>query len=306
MSQGLASRWSTATGGRRTLKRFALAASLAALWLAAGATPAAASVTLGQLGPNTATCVSGQDIDVFQASVASGNGYQVPATGTITSWSNNSAPGTGQSLTFKVFRKVNEPNVYAVVGHDGPRPLRDGVLSTFPASIPVQAGDLIGYNTLSSAGTSCTIPLSGVAGNSVLSTNPGLADGDSRSFSGASSNLLNLTAVFVPSNAVTVGKTALNKKKGTATLNLTVPNPGELTGSGKGVKAAAAGAATSKAVTAGAAQLLIKAKGKKKKQLKQKGKVKLNVIVTYTPTGGDPSTQSKRLKLKLNTKLRRR
>jgi hypothetical protein len=46
---------------------------------------------------------------------------------------------------------------------------------------------------------------------------------------------------------------------------------------------------------------LIKAKGKKKKQLNQKGKVKLNVAITYTPTGGDPSTQS--VKVKLQKKL---
>ena len=49
---------------------------------------------------------------------------------------------------------------------------------------------------------------------------------------------------------------------------------------------------------AGPAQLLIKATGKKKKKLTQKGKVKLNVAVTYAPTGGDPGTQSVKVKLK--------
>ena len=109
-------------------------------------------------------------------------------------------------------------------------------------------------------------------------------------------------AVFVkPSNAVTLGAITRNKKKGTATLPVNVPNPGELTGSGNGVKASSAGRAViSKSVGAGQAQLLIKAKGKKKKQLNQKGKVKLSVAVTYTPTGGDPSTQSVKVKLKKN------
>ncbi len=107
-------------------------------------------------------------------------------------------------------------------------------------------------------------------------------------------------AVFVkPSNVVTLGKITRNQKKGTATLTVNVPNPGELTGSGNGVKASSAGRAViSKSVGAGQAQLLIKAKGKKKKQLNQKGKVKLNLAVTYTPTGGDPSTQSVKVKLK--------
>jgi hypothetical protein len=108
-------------------------------------------------------------------------------------------------------------------------------------------------------------------------------------------------AVFVdPTNAFTLGKTALNKKKGTATLNLTLPNPGQLTASGNGVKASSAGARTSKSVGAGQAQLLIKAKGKKKRKLNETGKVKLNVAVTYTPTGGDPNTQSVKVKLKKN------
>jgi hypothetical protein len=107
-------------------------------------------------------------------------------------------------------------------------------------------------------------------------------------------------AVFVkPSNAVTLAQITRNQKKGTATLTVNVPNPGELTGSGNGVKASSAGRAViSKSVGAGQAQLLIKAKGKKKQQLNQKGKVRLNVAITYTPTGGDPSTQSVKVKLK--------
>jgi hypothetical protein len=56
---------------------------------------------------------------------------------------------------------------------------------------------------------------------------------------------------------------------------------------------------TSKAVSApGAVTLTIKAKGKKKRKLNETGKVKLNVAVTYTPTGGDPATQSVKMKLK--------
>jgi hypothetical protein len=102
-----------------------------------------------------------------------------------------------------------------------------------------------------------------------------------------------------PSNAFTLGAVARNKKKGTATLNLILPNPGELTASGNGVSAASAGRAViSKAVGVGPAQLLIKATGKKKRKLNETGKVKLNVVVTYTPTGGDPNTQSVMVKLK--------
>jgi streptogramin lyase len=103
----------------------------------------------------------------------------------------------------------------------------------------------------------------------------------------------------MPSNAFTIGAITRNKKKGTATLSANVPNPGELTASGSGVRASSAGrAVTSKSVGAGQAQLLIKATGKEKRKLNETGKVKLNVAVTYTPTGGDPSTQSVKVKLK--------
>jgi hypothetical protein len=102
-----------------------------------------------------------------------------------------------------------------------------------------------------------------------------------------------------PSNAFTLGAITRNKKKGTATITVNVPNPGELTGSGNGVKASSAGRAViSKSVGAGQAQLLIKAKGNKKRKLNETGKVKLSVAITYTPTGGDPSTQSVKVKLK--------
>ncbi len=74
------------------------------------------------------------------------------------------------------------------------------------------------------------------------------------------------TVTVIPLNAFSLGATQYNKKKGTATLNLTLPFPGHLTASGNGVSAASAGRAViSKAVGAGPAKLLIKAMGKKKR-----------------------------------------
>lgn len=109
---------------------------------------------------------------------------------------------------------------------------------------------------------------------------------------------MNLGATFIPdNNIVTLGKAERNTKKGTATLNLNLPNPGELTASGNGVKAASARAVLSKSVPAGPAQLLIKAGGKKKRKLNETGKVSLNVAITYTPTNGDPGTRSVKVKL---------
>jgi hypothetical protein len=112
---------------------------------------------------------------------------------------------------------------------------------------------------------------------------------------------VNVAAVFEPTNTFTFGRTARNKKKGTATLPVNVPNPGELVLSGNGLKPA--GARTSVAVAApGAVNLLIKARGKKKRKLNETGKVKLAPTISFTPTGGALSTQSTKLKLRKKLK----
>lgn len=95
-----------------------------------------------------------------------------------------------------------------------------------------------------------------------------------------------------PSNVFSVAGTTLNKKKGTATLNLILPGPGHLTGTGDGVSTISEG------VAGGPAQLPVRAVGKKKKKLSQNGKVTLGVTVTYTPTGGKSGTKSVSVKLK--------
>ena len=276
--------------------------AVAALSLAASASPAAASVTIGQLAPPSPASETSADTDRAQPSVTSGNSYVVPATGgvtawTVTSWSHNAAADLGQQLTMKVFRKIADPLTYTVVGHDGPRPLIPSIVNTFQTSLPVKAGDVLGNNSKSPADNASYFPASG---DSPIRSEPGLADGQTGTFVvEAAAVRLNISAVLEPTNTFTLGAITRNKKKGTATLTADVPNPGDLTGSGKGVKAASDEAAViSKSVGVGPAQLLIKAKGKKKRKLNETGKVKLNVAVTYTPSGGDPSTQSVKVKLK--------
>jgi len=107
-----------------------------------------------------------------------------------------------------------------------------------------------------------------------------------------------------PSNVFTLGTTQRNRKKGTVTLNITLPNPGELTASGNGVTVASAGQATiARAVSAGPARVLIKAKGRKRAKLNRTGKVKVDVAITYTPTNGTANTQTVKVKLKLKKML---
>ena len=274
-------------------------ASLAALSLTASASPARA-VTIGQTGSPATTCAD--NIDRLQPTVTSGNAYVVPSTGgisnwTVTSWSTQALSGAGQTLAMKVYRPLGG-STYMVVGRNGPHPLAVSTLNTFPASVAVKAGDVLGLSTTPDAG----LPGCRFGADGHLSHTGNLADGESGEFdAGGLNGRLNVSAVIAPTNSFKLGDVDHNRRKGTATLTVEdVPNPGELVASGKGVKrASAAGAAViSKAVTPGTASLLIKAKGKKKKKLNQKGKVKLNAAITYTPTGGDPKTQSLKVKLK--------
>jgi hypothetical protein len=291
--------------GRRRLKGFALVASIASLLLATSASAATASVTIGQLPTTTPPPACSTQRDTTQPAPTSGNSYVVPATGgiiswTVTSWSTFASADAGQSFAMKFFRQV-AGMTYRAAGHDGPHDLTPSVLNTFPASITAAPGDVLGLNSgTNPADDACnfTVPSSSDA---TLVREGNLADGESGDF-GTTTPLgwrVNISAVITPTNQFSLGAITRNKRKGTATLAVNVPNPGELTGSGNGAKVTSAGRAViSKAVSPGNAQLLIKAKGRKKKKLNEKGKVKLNVAVSYTPTGGDPSTQSVKVKLK--------
>jgi hypothetical protein len=281
------------TARLRLLKQ--LAAIACAAWLAT-ASSATASVTIGQTEPTNDFCSPGYDW--VQPTVTSGDAYVVPATvatGAITSWSSQ-ANASGGVMTLKVFRHV-AGLTYMAVGHDVPRTLTPGVLNTFTGiSIPVKAGDVLGLHD----GAGMPACVFDVLGDAVFFRFADLADSQSGDFEANTDTRLNVTAVVRPVNTFTLGTTTRNKKKGTATLTVNVPNPGELTGSGKGVKVAGVVRISNTVTAPGNVKLTINAKGKKKTTLNETGKVKLNVAVTYTPTNGDPSTQSAKVNLKKN------
>jgi hypothetical protein len=266
------------------------------LLLIAGAPPAAASVTIGQLAPGTPTGFADPSgmLDVVQPAVTSGTSYAAPGNGTITSWSHSAATGAGQMMTFKVFRKVTG-STYTVVGHDGPRSLVGGTVNAFPAAIGVRPGDVIGLSfNLAPPGKAWFFM---APGDAFLRRIGNLADFQSGSFDPDPDRRLNVTAVFEPTNVFTLRGIARHRKEGTAILKVSVPNPGELVLSGNGVKRVTATPAV--AVTApGIVRLPIRATGRKRETLNETSRVRVKATVTYTPTGGDPSTQSRKLKLK--------
>jgi hypothetical protein len=277
---------------------FALATALSG-WVVTGAP---ASVTIGQLAPPNPSSDTSADTDRAQPTVTSGNSYVVPATGgvtawTLTSWSHTAAADVGQELTLKVFRKAGGQFTYTAVGHDGPRLLTPSSVNTFQTSIPVTAGDVLGNNSKSPADNAAYFA---VVGDSPINLSPGLHDGGTGNFSPEAVDArLNISAVLEPTNTFTLGPITRNKKKGTATLKVDVPNPGQLTVAGKGVKSAGgATAESSRTVGGGPLKVTIRAKGRKGRRLSETGKVKVNLGITYTPTGGDPRTASAKVKLR--------
>ena len=282
--------------------RLPTAFAAAVLIALATASTATAAVTIGQLAPGSpapTVCINPTIQEYVQPTVTSGNAYVVPATGgindwTVTSWSHNASADAGQMLKVKFYRQVSG-STYMAVSHDGPRPLTAGAVNTFTGlNLRVKPGDILGSADGNDVGNACTFA---APGDAALFFTGDLADGEQDTFTQFTNNRVNISAVITPTNTFTLGAATRNKKKGTATIAATVPNSGDLTASGKGVSAAGA-AAISKAVTPGTATLRIKAKGKKKRKLNDTGKVKLNVAITFTPTGGDPSTQSRKVKLK--------
>jgi hypothetical protein len=284
---------------------------LAVLASLTASSAAAAATTIGQLAPPDSPKVCTiSPRDALQPTVTSGNTYVVPPGGVaITSWSTNAAPGAGQMLEMKVFRKVAEPGTYRVVGHDGPRSLTGGVLNTFPVNIAVLPWDVLGFNDVnaSSANSACIFS---APGDTNFARDGDLADGASGDFTPVDTDYRNNIAAvvgFKPSNSFSLGKVEQHRGNGTATIPVEIPGPGSISLAGRGVKAKRGGpeAAASMVVThAGTVKLRIKAKGKARRRLNHAGRTKVTAKITYTPNGtaagdvvGDPKTRTKRVKL---------
>jgi hypothetical protein len=263
-------------GYRTVTPVLALAAVLAS------AAPAAAEVTIGQLAPEPPmpSC-SPPDSDYLQTSVTGGNLYSARAAGTITAWSTHSS-GPGATYTFKVFRRTRDPDAFQLVGRASEHTLTAG-LNTFSTDLSVHSGDLIGLHEEGAGPNSCTFP---VPGDEVQRSPGDLDTGQAAQFAPEPDVRLNLAAVLVPSNAVTIISINRQRRNGTALLTAQAPNPGLLSIGGKGLKKSHATPALATRVS-----LRIAAVGKRKRKLARRGRLKVRVTVTFYPTGGDPSTQ---------------
>jgi len=153
--------------------------------------PALAGTVLGQTVTSGDVCASGWVGFIPSGSVS----YTVPAGGgTITSWSTLAGSTGGTQLAFVVGRPTGTPDQYKIIAISDTETLTPNVINTFPVSIAVQGGDVIGAWVVND-GWVCDYP----TGNSAdqldyLFTTPTV--GSTIDFDVSSEYLLNISATF--------------------------------------------------------------------------------------------------------------
>jgi hypothetical protein len=271
--------------------RTAAAVALATIATLTAAERAGATVTLGQLAPGTPSADCSSTADYLQPSITGGNLYIARQAGTITSWSTRSS-GPGATYVFKVFRRTSDPDVFQVIAHAPQRVLTSGT-NTVPVNIAVRAGDMIGLNENGTlVPNACTFAQ---PGDGVLSRAGSLSDGATGTFSPVNDVRLNLSAVLVPSNDLSIAAITRDRKQGTAIVIVNVSNPGVITLTGTGLKKRP----SRNVAVAGTIQFKLASVGAKKRKLEKRGKVTLSPSMTFSPSGGDPATLPFTVKLLL-------
>ena len=286
---------------RRLFEGFALAALLAVLLLGASVSRAGAAVTIGSnlaREPNSAAEYSPRptfgNVELSSSLQAPG-GLSSPVNGTIVRWRIRVGDST-RVTNLRIIRPLGG-GVFTGAGTSASVAPPINAITTYAAELPIRIGDYIGLDCCNPGPPGAEFFVSDVPAIRD-EWQPSLADGGpGRAPSSAGLYEIALNADIA--TTFTVDAIRRNKKKGTATLTVTVAHAGEVTGEGKGVKVANA-AVIGKPVSApGSVQLLIKARSKKKKKkLNSTGEVNVKPKITYTPTGGEPATKSVNVKLR--------
>jgi hypothetical protein len=102
----------------------------------------------------------------------------------------------------------------------------------------------------------------------------------------------NGTITIVARNEFTIGRLSLNRRKGTGTLSVTVPEPGRLVLTGPGVKRVSVSFATP-----GTVKLPVRAVGKGSRRLAEDGSLRALLRVAYSPVGGSTNVHHRRVTL---------
>jgi hypothetical protein len=285
---------------RAMLRRGAVLVALAAAATMVLAGSAQGAVTIGSNlantandnGPCNATACTVTNLSL-SSDVAPG-GLTSPVNGTVTSWRFKAQFG-GHPIRLRVLRQGagvamtgsgSSSTVVSAIGANGP----------FATSLPIQVGDYVG---LDADGAGEGLLSTGASGTVLYWTLPQLANGSTRDGTVYANREVLVQATVEPSNTITFGTAVLNKKKGTATLPVTIPNAGSLSYSTAGASVSGGPGSVG---APGNISLTIAATGKKLKKLKKKGKVGVSVNVSFAPTNGAAGTQSANVTLRKKLK----
>jgi hypothetical protein len=276
--------------------KLAIAAALVVAMVAAPAARATVSIgsnlnripTASFAGTNTLLNTA------MPASLEEPGGLASPVNGTV-SFGRILSASTG-TAAFQIVHPLGG-NLFTGAGTSPTFVVNGNTLNPYPLVLPIKIGEYVAVVADSGLKIDAT-----TASVRSMQFQPALVDGGPGTmpvFEGPNTEIT-INADITPTNSFTVDAIARDKTKGKATLTLVVSNPGEIAGTGKGAKVSSV-ARSSKSVTApGPVPVVIKATGKKGKKLNQTGKVKLSVTLTFTPTGGSPSSQAVKVKLKKN------
>jgi hypothetical protein len=223
-------------------------------------------------------------------------GLTSPVNGTVTSWSFKSGSAAPNPIRLRVLRQVSAviPPVYTGAGTSAPVPTALGVVGPNATSLPIKAGDTVGLNAKDSL-----VEANTAGARQAFWAVPPLADGDTRPSNATFTNVEVLVqATIEPTNTVVVGAVTRNKKKGTATVTISVPNSGQLSYAGTGLNIIG----PASIAAPGDIQLTVSATGKKRKKLKRKGKVSVSFGTTFTPNFGAAAITPASFKLRKKLK----
>lgn len=230
-------------------------------------------------------------------------GIVSPVNGTVVLW-RLAAAEASSPVAFRVIRPVGG-GLWTGAGKSAIVTPATNTVNSFQAQLPIRIGDSIGID--------CCQPFAEyflLSGGTENSWQPPLAEGGpgtaSTGFPPGPHEIV-LNADIEPTSAFTIVK-AKPKKGGKVQVTADLPNPGTLAAGDKNAKLATAAAAKKKTrylkrastqlSAPGQVTLVVKATKAARSLLAERGKLKAKLKLVFTPTGGSPSTQVKRVKLK--------
>ena len=268
---------------------------LAALAVSAFAASAQAAVTIGtdlgwpadETSPGCVVACTVMNTAVPAADMAP-DGLASPVNGTVTGWRFKTVTAGG-SVSLRVLRFAGGTSFTGVGTSEVATPISSNLpQGPFATSLPIRIGDHVGLDASAGQTVIADTPATQLYWNA-----PPLADGQTRAGAGGNREPM-VQAIVEPTSTVTFGAIRRNKKKGTASVTMTLPNAGELIYSGNGLSLT--GPPTVSAP--GDVQLIVKTIGKKRKKLFRKGKLGVSFQVSFTPSQGSLHTTTESLKLR--------